>query len=258
MTTSQWINYVLSNLLDLSTLISIIIIIVLTIIAIKIGDKALLKLEKKYDLNLTAHYLFKDLLKYGIIIIALALILHLLGIDLQNIILSLGIVSIIIGFASKDIVSNFVSGMFVIGDKNVQVGDTIEVDGRKGAVTKVGFRNTTMIGIDNFKVTIPNSVLSTKTYKNFPPMEDYRIRLSAILPHGMNIHEFKENINESMKKYPYIDKEKDCVMLATEMMEDGAKLEVSFWVKEYEDRDPGKVDLLEEINKLISDYLNNS
>ena len=121
MTSSQWISYVLSNLLDLSTIISIIIIIVLAVIAIKTGDKFLLRLEKKYDLNLTAHYLFKDLLKYGIIIIAIALILNLIGIDLQNIILSLGIVSIILGFASKDIVSNFVSGMFVIGDKNIHI-----------------------------------------------------------------------------------------------------------------------------------------
>lgn len=256
MTTSEWFESILANFFDLGTICSIIIIIIITSLVIKLGDKILLKLEKRYDLNLTAHYLLKDLLKYTIILIALAWILHLIGIDLQNIILSLGIVSIVLGFASKDIVSNFVSGIFVIGDKNVQVGETIEVDGRKGVITKVGFRNTTMIGLDNFKVTIPNSVLSTKTYKNFPLGEDYRIRTEIILPHGLDIFEYKEKISQAMQKYDLIDKEKETIILAKEMMEDGARVEVSFWVKDYKDRDPGKVAILEESNKIIYNYLN--
>lgn len=255
MTTTEWLYHILLNLLDVSTIISIIVIIIATAIIIKVGEKSLIKIEEKYEINLTAHYLLKDILKYGIILIALALILNLIGIDLQNIILSLGIVSIVIGFASKDIVSNFISGIFVIGDKNVQVGETIEIDGRKGAITKVGFRNTTMIGVDNFKVTIPNSVLSTKTYKNFPKGEDYRIRLDVLLPHGFDIFEYKQKMIEAMEKYEYVNKDKEPILLGKEINEEGSKVEISFWVNDYKDRDPGKAAILEESNKLIYDYL---
>ena len=255
MTTTEWLNSILQNLLDISTIISIIAIIIAAVIIIRLGDVFLLKIEKRYDINLTAHYLLKDILKYGVTLFALAWILHLIGIDLQNIILSLGIVSIVIGFASKDIVSNFISGIFIIGDKNIQVGETIEVDGRKGAITKVGFRNTTMIGLDNFKVTIPNSVLATKTYKNFPKNEDYRLRLDIILPHGLDAFEFKEKINEAMQKYDLFNKDKDIVVLGREILEDGSKIEISYWVNDYNDRDPGKLIMLEEADKIIYDHM---
>ena len=257
MTTTEWLMQILRNLLDLNTLISIIIIIIASMIIIKLADKFLLKIEKKYDINLTAHYLLKDIIKYGIIIIALALILNLVGIDLQSIILSLGIVSIVIGFASKDIVSNFISGIFIIGDQNIQVGETIEVDGRKGAITKVGFRNTTMIGLDNFKVTIPNSVLATKTYKNFPKEEDYRLRVEMILPHGLDLFEFKEKMDETMAKYDWINKRRPSVILGREIIDYGSKIELSYWVNDYNNRDHGRAVILEESDKIIYDFMMN-
>ena len=153
---------IILNFFDLSTFISIILIIISSLIVIKIGEYVLSILEKRYDLNLTAHYLFKDLFKYLVIILAITWILQLIGINIQNIVISLGIVGIAVGFASKDIVSNFISGLFVITDKQIEVGKVIEVDGQKGTIRKVGFRNTYLINQDQHRIIVPNSVLSTK------------------------------------------------------------------------------------------------
>ena len=151
---------IIFHLFNLVNIIYILLIIIGGFVFMKIGDRILNKIEQEFDLNLTAHYLFKDIIKYTIIIIAFAWILHVLGINLESIIISLGVVGIVIGLASQDIVSNFISGIFVISDKKVKVGEVIEVDGFKGTIKKVGFRNTTMINQDNFEITIPNSVLS--------------------------------------------------------------------------------------------------
>ena len=244
---------IIFHLFNLVNIIYILLIIIGGFVFMKIGDRILNKIEQEFDLNLTAHYLFKDIIKYTIIIIAFAWILLVLGINLESIIISLGVVGIVIGLASQDIVSNFISGIFVISDKKIKVGEVIEVDGFKGTIKKVGFRNTTMINQDNFEITIPNSVLSKNIYKIYKPTEDHRLRISASLPHGMNIDKFKEDLDEIMYGYDWIVNDKTS-LFSKDYTEWGPKVEVSYWITEYEYIDCGKIRILENINRLIDDY----
>ena len=248
---------VLLNLFNLKNVIYILLILIGGLIIIRLGDKTLSKIEEKFDLNLTAHYLFKDIWKYTVIIVAFAWILHVLGINLESIIISLGVVGIVIGLASQDIVSNFISGIFVISDKKIQIGQVIEVDGFKGTIKKVGFRNTTMINQDNYEIRIPNSVLSKNIYKMYKPTEDHRLRINAVLPHGMSIYQFKEDLDEIMYGYDWVVKDKTTIF-SKDYTEWGPKVEVSYWITEYKYIDCGKVTILENINRLSEEYRKNS
>ena len=245
------------NLFNFKNIIYILLIIIGGLIIIRLGDKILSKLEQKFDLNLTAHYLFKDIWKYTVILVAIAWILHVLGINLESIIISLGVVGIVIGLASQDIVSNFISGIFVISDKKIQIGQVIEVDGFKGTIKKVGFRNTTMINQDNYEIRIPNSVLSKNIYKLYKPTEDHRLRINAVLPHGMSIDQFKEDLDKIMYSYDWVVNGKTSIF-SKDYTEWGPKVEVSYWITEYKYIDCGKVTILENINRLSDEYRKNS
>lgn len=245
------------HLFNLKNIIYILLIIIGGLIIIRLGDKILTNLEERFDLNLTAHYLFKDIWKYTVIIVAIAWILHVLGINLESIIISLGVVGIVIGLASQDIVSNFISGIFVISDKKIQIGQVIEVDGFKGTIKKVGFRNTTMINQDNYEIRIPNSVLSKNIYKLYKPTEDHRLRINAVLPHGMSIDQFKEDLDKIMYGYDWVVKNKTTIF-SKDYTEWGPKVEVSYWITEYKYIDCGKVTILENINRLSDEYRKNS
>lgn len=245
---------IILNFFDLSTFISIILIIIGSLIVIKIGEYVLSILEKRYDLNLTAHYLFKDLFKYLVIILALTWILQLIGINIQNIIISLGIVGIAVGFASKDIVSNFISGLFVITDKQIEVGKVIEVDGQKGTIKKVGFRNTYLINQDQHRIIVPNSVLSTKPYKIYKPNEDHRLRVVSTLPNYLDLLEFEKEFNDIIMQYEQVDKTKKIFIRPLEFTDSGPKVEINFWVNEFKDIMPTKAIILNEMNKLISKH----
>ena len=245
---------IILNFFDLSTFISIILIIISSLIVIKIGEYVLSILEKRYDLNLTAHYLFKDLFKYLVIILALTWILQLIGINIQNIVISLGIVGIAVGFASKDIVSNFISGLFVITDKQIEVGKVIEVDGQKGTIKKVGFRNTYLINQDQHRIIVPNSVLSTKPYKIYKPNEDHRLRVVSTLPNYLDLLEFEKEFNDIIMQYEQVDKTKKIFIRPLEFTDSGPKVEINFWVNEFKDIMPTKAIILNEMNKLISKH----
>ena len=248
---------ILQNLFSIWNIISIILIIIGGFITLKLGEKVLSKIEQDFDLNLTAHYLFKDLLKYTVIIIAIAWILHVLGINLESILISLGVVGIVIGFASQDIVSNFISGIFVISDNKIKVGEVIEVNDFKGTIKKVGFRNTTMINQDNYEITIPNSVLSKNIYKMYKPTEDHRLRINASLPHGMDIHKFKKDLDSIMYGYDWVINDKTTIF-SKDYTEWGPKVEVSYWITDYKYIDCGKVTILENINRLTDEYRRNN
>ena len=248
---------IINYLINPENIIYILIIIIGAIIVYKLGNKFLRKMEEQFDLNLTAHYLFKDLLKYTIILVAFALILHVLGINLESIIISLGIVGIAIGFASQDIVSNFLSGIFVISDKKIQIGGVIEVNDFKGTIRKVVFRNTTMINHDNHEITIPNSLLSKNIYKLYPPTEDHRLRITAVLPHGINLDQFKEELDKVMFSYDWVVKDKT-TFFSRDYSEFGPKVEVSYWIKEYKYIDCGKIRILENINRISDEYRKNN
>lgn len=245
---------IILNFLNLNTIISIILIAIGSLIVIKLGGYVLSIMEKRYDLNLTAHYLIKDLFKYLVIILAITWIFQLIGINIQNIIISLGIVGIAVGFASKDIVSNFISGLFVITDKQIEVGKVIEVDGQKGTIRKVGFRNTYLINQDRHRIIVPNSVLSTKAYKIYNPNEDHRLRVVSTLPNYLDLLEFEKEFNDIIMQYEQVDKSRKIFIRPLEFTDSGPQVEINFWVKEFKDIIPTKVIILNELNEIISKH----
>ena len=135
-------------------------------------------------------------MQYSVITIAVIIILDFLGINITGLVLSLGILGIAVGFAARDILSNFISGLFVLGTKSFKVGDFIEVSGQTGTVTKMGFRITNMVTIDNKAITIPNSIFSTDPFINFTALDKRMVVLKINIPYELNL----ENILKSWKK----------------------------------------------------------
>lgn len=241
----------------INNIIYILLIIIGGMIIIRLSDRFLSKIEEIFEFDVTAHYLLKDIVKYIVIIAAFAWILNVLGINLESIVISLGVVGIAIGIASQDIVSNFISGIFVIGDNKVKIGEVIEVENFKGTVKKVGMRNTIIINQDNNEITIPNSVLSKTIYKLFGSNEDHRLRIMAVLPHGMNLDDFKKDLDEIMFSYDWVINDKT-TFLSYGYSEWGPKVEVSYWITKYEYIDCGKIRILENINRLADEYRKNN
>lgn len=121
------------------------------------------------------------LLDYLFIIIGSIATLAILGLTdlLYSALTAAGVVGIMVGFAVKDVASNFVSGVFILLDQPFAVGDAIKIGEYSGTVTEVSLRTTTIAAFDGTVITIPNSNVATTPVINYSIEKVRRISLTV-------------------------------------------------------------------------------
>jgi len=235
-------------------IIYVIITIAITLIIVKIIRIISNKTKEKSKLDISIIDLMKDFLTYTVYIIGLIIIFEIFGIDFRSIFVSIGIVSIIISFATKDILSNFISGIFIISDQNIKVGDTIEIGSIKGKIEKISFRTTTIADKTGIISVIPNSVFSNTPYNKFKDFEDLRIDLIATIPLNINIEEFKKEVLNNIKNINELCENKLPGIYSQKITEEGVIIKISLWITDSTKLDDIKLQVTNDIRLLIEEY----
>lgn len=140
------------------------ILVVLTLLFI-IGKKSIRRIPEE---KIAKHYSFliQKMMKYVFCILVVMCILSLFGVKLSAIWGAAGIAGVAIGFAAQTSVSNLISGLFVLGEKAVKVGDFIIAGGVSGTVDSIGLLSIKIHTLDNQMVRIPNSVIINSSLQN--------------------------------------------------------------------------------------------
>ena len=237
-------------------LIYILIIILLTTLITRLIAYLMNRMDRTHE-NQTIIYLIRDIINYIIYFIAIMIILQLFGINLAGTLLSLGIVGIAVSFAAKDIISNLFSGMILILGKSIKVGDTIEVNGKKGYVERISLRSTVLVDDLGVRNHVPNSTLTNDYYLQFKQPEKYRVDIQIGLPLNIDVEKFSEKIIEKISSYPDLAKNPKPQVFSNEIKFEESRLKVSFWVKNLNDKDKYKLKVTNDIRKYMEQGENN-
>ncbi len=118
------------------------------------------------------------ILQYLIVFFGFLLVLQSAGIDLSTLTVLSGTIGIGIGFGLQNIVDNFFSGLIILLERPIKIGDRIEVGGINGDVTRIAIRSTTVKTNDNINIIIPNSEFVSKQVINWSHT-DRNVRVSV-------------------------------------------------------------------------------
>ena len=142
------------------------------------------------------------------IIASITIALGALGIDFQKIALVAGALSVGIGFGLQSIVSNFVSGLILLTERPIRVGDWIVVKGEEGFVRRIRVRATEVETFERASVIIPNSELVSGVVKNWTHGNILgRITIKVGVSYNSNPEQVRDLLLDVAKKHPSVIKD---------------------------------------------------
>ncbi|RKD92278.1 mechanosensitive ion channel family protein [Mangrovibacterium diazotrophicum] len=153
------------------------------------------------------------------------------GIDLTKISIMLGAFSVGIGFGLQNIVNNFISGLILIYERPIQVGDTIEINTLMGEVKKIGIRSSKVRTYDGAEVVVPNSILVSDQLINWT-LSDNRRRLEIIIgvKYGSDPEEVIRILKETASSHELVAKFPEPMVLFNEFADSSLNFRLLFWV----------------------------
>lgn len=98
-------------------------------------------------------------------IIAILMILPEVGINIAPILAGLGLAGFAVGVAARDIISDFISGIFIILENQYQIGDEVKIAGIEGTVKEINLRRTIIIDENGVSHSVPNSQIKVVSKK---------------------------------------------------------------------------------------------
>lgn len=210
-------------------------------------------IRKQESFDVKSRELFAKLFEIILFFVISILILELMGINLTALAVFGGAIGVGLGFGLQAIASNFISGVIIIMDKSVSVGDHIEMeDGKSGLVTQLNLRSTTVETYDGKDIVIPNEKFITGVFTNWTHKNNkQRYSIDFSVAYNTDVRSMMTLIKEAVAAHPQVlsgeewsfEEQPDCEFAS--FGDSGLNMVVEFWMEGIDD---GK-------NRVASDLL---
>jgi len=159
------------------------------------------RLLARFNIGIGIRVATGTIARYFVIIIGFVIILQTAGIDLTALNVLAGAVGLGLGFGLQNIVGNFFSGIIILFERPIKVGDRLEVGGVEGAVQSINARSTTVLTNDNISIIVPNSKFVTENIVNWLH-DDWKVRfrIPVIVANGSDVHLVEKLLLEAAKE----------------------------------------------------------
>ena len=157
-----------------------------------------IKKSSSAKMNSHKQQMLSHFVKYIFYILVVLEVLSLLGIKLSALLGAAGIAGVAIGFAAQTSVSNLISGLFVLTEGSIKIGDAVTVDGVTGVVDEINLLSIHIHTYDNQMVRIPNSTIINSNFTNINFHQTRRMTINVSVDYSTDM----KTALEALKKAP--------------------------------------------------------
>lgn len=201
-------------------------------------------LIKKDERFKSTSYSVKVISSYIIIGLGLISAAGALGIKWENLQWLVAALSVGLGFGLQEIFANFVSGIILLFERQLRVGDIITLNGLSGTVSKIRIRSTTVMSFENKEVMIPNREFITSALTNWSLTSSItKMEFNVGVAYGTNIEKAKGILRNIINRCRYIAKDQASLIYVKALASSEVTLACDIYVTKIGDR------------KLAIDYL---
>lgn len=182
----------------------------------------------KFDAGL--QFAVSKIFSYAFVTLGFYVALVVNGVNLSSLAVIAGALGVGIGFGLQNIVSNFVSGLIILAERPVSLGDRIEVAGVAGEVRKISLRSTTVVTNDNIAVIVPNSDLITHPVTNWShgdPKVQFRIPIGVA--YGTDVERLRVLLLEIATEQPHVLKAPEPSVYFVSFGDSSLNFELGVW-----------------------------
>lgn len=163
-------------------------------------------IRSQEDLDVGTREVFAKLFQIGLFFIVFLLLLQIMGINLTALAVFGGALGVGLGFGLQAIASNFISGVILLLERSLSVGDYIEMeDGRKGIIRELNMRSTTLETYDGKDIMVPNEQFITTSFTNWTHKNvKQRYDLEFQVAYSTDLHFLFELIRKTVANHPRV------------------------------------------------------
>lgn len=195
------------------------------------------KVLAKSNIDLGVRMSIGTIIKYLIIVFGLIIILQTVGINLSSLTILAGALGVGIGFGLQNITNNFVSGIIILLERPIKVGDKVEIGDIDGDVTEISMRATTIVTNDNIAMIVPNSQFISSTVINWSYTDkNIRFRIPIGISYNEDPNKVRDIILDLVTKVDGVLQNPAPKVLITSFGDSSINMEVRVWTNKYTHR----------------------
>jgi small conductance mechanosensitive channel len=186
---------------------------------------------KGVDIDTREMETLDKLLDYLVIVIGILVTIAILNLTsvLYSILTAAGVITIVIGFAVRDVAANFISGIFILLDQPFARGDVIQIGEFTGTVQRISLRSTEIATFDGPVVSMPNSIVATTPIVNYSINKERRVNLTVAISQETDLRAAIETLRELAEGEERRVPEKDISLYVSDVSDGTIALTVMFY-----------------------------
>lgn len=210
---------------------------------------------RRRNINIGSQFAFNQLINYLVYFIAGLIALHFVGVNIT--VIAGGAVALLVGvgIGLQQTFNDFFSGILLLFERSVEVGDWVELDGLVGKVRRIGPRTSVVQTRDNRSVIVPNSKLVINNVTNWSHGDDLaRFSVAVGVAYGSDTNLVKQLLNEVAKNHPKVLPNPEVNARLVNFGESSLDFEVYFWTDEFMGIEDIRSDIRFGIDKVFREH----